>query len=474
VINPILQIFKNNQLMTKEIKLPEIADNVNSARVIDILVAEGEKIEQDRAVADMESDKAAFELPSDVAGVVKEIRIKKGEEVKVGQIMFIIETEEGKAGGEEKQASGEDEAEEERQPEATGDEPAAVKEGDAEESPGDQEPEKQESIREGEKREVEANVGKVIEEKKVEQGKPGPFMGAPDAPASPSVRRLARETGVDIRRVKGSGPHGRITPEDVRATAKKEIESKSTVFTDGYELPDFTKWGPVRREKMDTVRKITAREMAASWQSIPHVFQFGKADVTELENFRKKYSAQVEKQGAKLTFTAILLKITAAALVKFPVFNASLDVQNEEIIYKDFINIGVAVDTDRGLLVPVIKDADRKSIVQLSAELNEVASRARNKKLMPDALQGGNFAISNLGGIGGTNFTPIVYRPNVAILGVSRAEMEPVYAEGEFRPRLMLPLSLSYDHRAIDGATGARFMKWLCDALETPILTIFE
>jgi pyruvate dehydrogenase E2 component (dihydrolipoamide acetyltransferase) len=460
--------------MTKEIKLPEIADNVNSARVIDILVAEGEKIEQDRPVADMESDKAAFELPSDVAGVVKEIKIKKGDDVTVGQTMFVIETDEGKAEEEEQKETATGDQEEEKQPEATGDEQETVREGDAEESPGDEEPEEQESIREGEKREIEANVGKVIEEKKVEQGKPGPFMGSPDVPASPSVRRLARETGVDIRRVKGSGSHGRITPEDIRAAAKKEIESKSTVSSDGYELPDFTKWGPVRREKMDTVRKITAREMAASWQSIPHVFQFGKADVTELENFRKKYSAQVEKQGAKLTFTAILLKITAAALIKFPVFNASLDIQNEEIIYKDYINIGVAVDTDRGLLVPVIRDADRKSIMQLSAELNEVASKARNKKLMPDALQGGNFAISNLGGIGGTNFTPIVYRPNVAILGVSRAEMEPVYTDGDFRPRLMLPLSLSYDHRAIDGATAARFMKWLCDALEMPVLTMFD
>jgi pyruvate dehydrogenase E2 component (dihydrolipoamide acetyltransferase) len=459
--------------MTKEIKLPEIADNVNSARVIDILVAEGEKIEQDRAVADMESDKAAFELPSDVAGIVKEIKIKKGEDVKVGQTMFVIETEEGKAEAEQKEAGGKDK-EEEKQPEDTGDEQETGEKEYVEEAPGDQEPEGQDSIREGEKREVEADVKKVIEEKKVEQGTPGPFMGAPEVPASPSVRRLARETGVNIRKVKGSGPHGRITPEDVRATAKKEIESKSTASSDGYELPDFSKWGPVRREKMDTVRKITAREMAASWQSIPHVFQFGKADVTELENFRKKYSAQVEKQGAKLTFTAILLKITAAALVKFPVFNASLDIQNEEIIYKDYINIGVAVDTERGLLVPVIRDADRKSIVQLSAELNDVATKARNKKLMPDALQGGNFAISNLGGIGGTNFTPIVYRPNVAILGVSRAETEPVYTDGDFRPRLMLPLSLSYDHRAIDGATAARFMKWLCDALETPILTMFD
>lgn len=446
--------------MIKEIKLPEIADNVNSARVIDILVSVGDKVEKDKGLADMESDKAAFELPSESSGVVKEIRVNKGEDVQVGQVLFLLETEENgpRQEEEEKVGNGEGEMDKARkEPESEG-EPVAEK----------QEPETPE------KKEVTVDVGKVIEEKKVEQGKPGPSMGAPDVAAAPSVRRIARETGVDIRQVKGSGPHGRITQEDIRSFAKKMIESKVTAPASDYEIPDFSKWGSIRREKMDTVRKITAREMTASWQSIPHVFQFDKADVTELESFRKKYSQQVEKQGAKLTLTAILLKITASALKRFPAFNASLDIGNEEIIFKDFINIGVAVDTDRGLLVPVIRDADRKSIIQLSVELNDVASKARNKKLMPDALQGGNFAISNLGGIGGTNFTPIVYRPNVAILGVSRATMEPVYADGEFKPRMMMPLSLSYDHRVIDGASGARFIRWVCEALENPILTLFE
>lgn len=453
--------------MIKEIKLPEIADNVNSARVIDILVSVGDKVEKDMSVADMESDKAAFELPSDTSGTVKEIKVGKGEDVKVGQVLFLIDTEDTGAAQKQSEAPPDKKAraeEETKTPdeEPRGDEPEPGITG----KPGEEE-------KQG-KKEVTADVEKVIEEKEVEQGKPGPFMGAPDVPASPSVRRLARETGVDIRKVKGSGPHGRVTEGDIRAFAKKLIEGKSTGTVSDYKLPDFTKWGSVRREKMDTVRKITASEMSASWQSIPHVFQFDKADVTGLESFRKKYSPRVEKEGAKLTFTAILLKITASALRRFPVFNASLDIENEEIIYKEYINIGVAVDTDRGLLVPVIKDADKKSITELSIELNDVASKARNKKLMPDALQGGNFAISNLGGIGGTNFTPIVYRPNVAILGVSRASMEPVYDGNEFRPVMMLPLSLSYDHRAIDGATAARFLRWLCEALENPVLTLFE
>ena len=450
--------------MIKEIKLPEIADNVTSARVIDILVSVGDRVEKDKALADMESDKAAFELPSDTTGVVKEIKVNKGDDVQVGQVLFLVETEEDgkggkgeeeeKAGGGEKEKGGDEEREDEEGEEGKGGE----KKREPESTGEDKELKEPQKTEEPEKEEVITRS----------------FMGAPDVPASPSVRRIARETGVDIRKVKGSGPHGRVTPEDIRAFARKSIETGVGGPAVGYELPDFSKWGNVRREKMDTVKKITAREMTASWQTIPHVFQFNKADVTELESFRKKYSPQVEKQGAKLTLTAILLKITASALKRFPAFNASLDIENQEIIFKDYINIGVAVDTDRGLLVPVIRDADRKSIVQLSIELNDLASKARNKKLMPDALQGGNFAISNLGGIGGTNFTPIVYRPNVAILGVSRAAMEQVYSDGEFKPRMMLPLSLSYDHRAIDGASGARFITWLCEALENPILTIFE
>jgi pyruvate dehydrogenase E2 component (dihydrolipoamide acetyltransferase) len=451
--------------MIKEIKLPEIADNIDTARVIDILVSVGDRIENDMPVADMESDKAAFELPAETSGIVKEIKVSKGEDVKVGQVLLTVETEVEEA--DKKEKTDNQQHEEPEKPESD----TGKREKEVDKT--SEEPSKEE-LKEGEKRDLETDLGKVIEEKKVEQGKPVPLVGSPDVPSSPSVRRIARETGVDISKVEGSGKHGRITEQDVRAFAKKTIESKSAITTSDYKLPDFSRWGSVKREKMDTVRKITASEMAASWQSIPHVFQFDKADVTELDNFRKKYTGKVEKQGAKLTFTAILLKITAAALKKFPEFNASLDIENEEIIFKEFINIGVAVDTERGLLVPVIRDADKKSLVQLSIELNELATKARNKKLMPDALQGGNFAISNLGGIGGTNFTPIVYRPNVAILGVSRASMEPVYTDGEFKPRMMLPLSLSYDHRVIDGASGARFLRWLCEALENPVLMFFD
>ena len=466
--------------MIKEIKLPEIADNVTSAIVLEILVSAGDKVEADETLAEMESDKATFELPSDVAGVVKEVKVSTGDEVKVGQVMFTIDTEAGEA-AEEKEEK-EDTAEEKK---AEHEKPAA----EAKTSPAESEKESGEKPEPGSESSAAPAEKKPADEKPARDEKPDadqyavarpggespPDKPAVEVPAAPSVRRLAREIGVNIYNVNGTGPYDRITIEDVKAHAKRMLEGRGpATAADDYELPDFSKYGSVRREKMDSIRKITARTMAESWQSIPHVFQFDKADVTELENFRKKYSRHVEKEGAKLTFTAILLKLTAEALKAFPRFNASLDMKNEEIVYKEYVNIGVAVDTERGLLVPVIRDADKKSITELSVELNELAEKARKKKIMPDELQGGNFAISNLGGIGGTNFTPIVYRPNVAILGVSRSQMEPVYIDGEFRPRMMLPLSLSYDHRIIDGADGARFLRWLCEAMENPLLTMFR
>ena len=457
--------------MIKEIKLPEIADNVTMAVVLEILVSAGDKVEKDDTLAEMESDKATFELPSDVSGTVKDIKVKTGDEVKVGQVMFTIDTEATGTGGEKDEGKAEEKKEEGKReqeavpvtPDTSGeDKEARQKAAEKPEEKPSEKPDRESAPKE--------------KDTAVDSGRDTTGTGKPatEVPASPAVRRLAREIGVDVRKVPGSGPHSRITSEDVKALAKKFLQGGvKAVPAEDYELPDFSKWGPVRREKMDNIRKITAKTMAESWQSIPHVFQFDKADVTGLEEFRKKYSKLVEKQGAKLTVTAILLKLTAEALRKFPRFNASLDMRNEEIVYKDYVNIGVAVDTERGLLVPVVRDADKKSIAELSVELNELAEKARNKKIMPDDLQGGNFAISNLGGIGGTNFTPIVYRPNVAILGVSRSQTEPVFIDGEFKPRMMLPVSLSYDHRIIDGADGARFLRWLCEALENPLVTMF-
>ena len=486
--------------MIKEIKLPEIADNVDSATVLNIGVSEGDKISKDDTLAEMESDKAAFDLPADFGGTIKEIKVSEGDEVDVGQVMFTVETEdedgedgddkeeeEKESGAEDKESASEDkeEKDEEEADKESGDQKKAEEEKEkkkAEEKEAEEEKKPEEEQEKADKKEEAKKADKEKEqEKKPEKEKPDDSgeKKKPDkeVPASPSVRRLAREIGVDIYKVEGTGPYSRITPEDVKAYAKdllQKASGKQLGYDDEYQLPDFSKYGETERKPMDSIRKRTAINMTASWQNIPHVFQFDKADVTELEAFRKKYGKQVEKEGAKLTVTAIAIKIMAKALETFPKFNASLDPDKEEIIYKKYYNIGVAVDTNRGLLVPVIRNVDKKSIVTLSKELGEMAEKARNKKIMPDQLQGANIAISNLGGIGGTNFTPIVYRPNVAILGMSRTTTEPVYTDGEFKPRLMLPLSLSYDHRLIDGAEAARFLRWFCEALENPLLTMFK
>ncbi len=447
--------------MSKEIKLPEIADNVTTAVVLEILVSQGDTVEADDILAEMESDKASFELPSEVAGVVKEVKVSEGDEVKVGQVMFVIDEE----------AAGSDKKEKKEEPEKK-EEKAEKKEDSKDQQEEDTSEQKEEESSEKDEQSQEkqsAPAASFVAEE--------PAKSASHVAASPAVRRLAREIGVDLTRVKGSGPADRVTEEDVKAFAKQLIQQKSASagggIADDFQLPDFSKYGEIRREKMDTIRKLTAKAMSGSWQNIPHVFQFDKADVTELEKFRKDYSKYVEKKGAKLTVTAILLKLSAVALKTFPKFNASVDMNNEEIIFKDYVNIGVAVDTERGLIVPVIRDVDKKSITELSVELNELAEKARTKKIKPDDLQGANFTISNLGGIGGTNFTPIVNRPAVAILGVSRSQMEPVWMDGEFQPRMMLPLSLSYDHRVIDGADGARFLRWLCEAMQNPLVTMF-
>jgi pyruvate dehydrogenase E2 component (dihydrolipoamide acetyltransferase) len=283
---------------------------------------------------------------------------------------------------------------------------------------------------------------------------------------------------VDITKVKGGGPGGRISVDDVKAHAKALLSGAATPAVAAGtarrpKLPDFSSYGEVRREAMSKVRRKTAEQMELSW-SIPVVTQHDRVDVTRLEELRQRFAKKAEAAGTKLTVTAIALKTAAAALKKFPQFNASLDMESGEIIFKEYIHLGVAVDTERGLLVPVIRDADKKSILTISKEMQELAEKARGKKIMPDDMSGASFTITNLGGIGGTYFTPIINWPDVAILGLSRAVMEPVYIDGEFRPRLMMPLSLTYDHRIIDGADAARFLRWFAEALEEPLLLSLE
>jgi pyruvate dehydrogenase E2 component (dihydrolipoamide acetyltransferase) len=284
------------------------------------------------------------------------------------------------------------------------------------------------------------------------------------------VRRLARELGVDIRRVPGSGPGGRISNEDVQAFVRSAMAGGGASTLAPSALPDFTKWGEVERKPMSNIRRKTAEHLSNAWNQIPHVTQHDKADITAVEELRKKYAAQAEKAGGKLTMTAIALKIAATALQRFPQFNASADMARNEIVYRKSVHVGVAADTPRGLLVPVIRDVDKKGIIDLAVELASVSEKARAGKLSLEEMQGGGFTITNLGGIGGTSFTPIVNWPEVAILGISRGSIEPVYDGKSFQPRLMLPLSLSYDHRVIDGADGARFLRWIADAFEQPFV----
>jgi pyruvate dehydrogenase E2 component (dihydrolipoamide acetyltransferase) len=294
-------------------------------------------------------------------------------------------------------------------------------------------------------------------------------------PAAPSVRRLARELGVDIYEVKGSGPGGRISEEDVKGYTKTMLVTavSAAQAPRGFaepKLPDFSKWGKIERVSMRGVRRKTAEHLRESWNTVPHVTQNDRADITELEELRSRFAPKVEQAGGKMTVTAIALKICASALKIFPQFNASIDLEKEEIVYKQYFNIGVAVDTERGLLVPVIRDVDKKNIVALAAELSQMSKKARDKKLAPEEMEGGTFTITNLGGIGGTGFSPIVNHPEVAILGISRSRTEPEWIDGKFEPRLIMPLSLSYDHRLIDGADAARFLRWIAEAFEQPFL----
>ncbi len=452
--------------MAKEIKLPEISENIHEAEVVEVLVSEGDQVKKDQAVAEMETEKSIFEIPSPSAGKITELAIKKGDTVKVGDLIARLDTEE--------------EVEEEEPPETEKTERKREKKQAAPEEEEPTEPEEEpkepeaEPEEEKEKEEERVESGKEEEVKEVKKQKESereePERGP--APAAPSVRRLAAELGIEIHDVRGSGPGGRITRDDVKSHTRELIESPAG--QEHKRLPDFSQWGPVHREPMSKVRRITAESMSYSWRTVPHVTQFSKADVTSAEEFRKKNTERAKKEGGKLTLTSILIKLSALALQRFPRFGASLDEQNQELIYKDYIHIGFAVDTDRGLLVPVIRDADKKDIYKLSAEVSGLAEKAKNKKISPDEMEGGCFTVSNLGGIGGTNFTPIVYAPQAAVLGADRAEMMPVYENGEFHPRLMLPLSLSYDHRIIDGADGARFMQWMKNALENPLSILLE
>jgi len=398
----------------KDVQLPEIAENVEEGTVTGVLVSEGDTVEADQNILELETDKASVEVPAPFGGTVGEILVSEGQDVSVGDVIMRFKES---------------------------DDPESEQPQESDESEGaddSEEPEKKESSPAGTEKD-EAPKKRQRSEK----------SSTADVPASPATRRMAREIGVDLEDVTGTGPGGRISAQDVKDTAR-ESDSGG------------------RREQMTRVRSLTAQRTQTAWREIPHVTQFDEADLAQLNEYMEQAAEKVAKRGGKLTVTAVLVKLCAHALRAFPRFNASIDMESSEIVYHERVAIGVAADTDRGLLVPVLSDPDHKDIVTIALELGELAAAARAGELEVSQMQGGTFSLSNLGGIGGTAFTPVVVQPQVAILGVARASIKPVYHSNRFEPREILPLALSYDHRAIDGADGARFVSWIRTAIEDP------
>jgi pyruvate dehydrogenase E2 component (dihydrolipoamide acetyltransferase) len=475
--------------MPTEFKIPELGENVTSGDVVRVLVKPGDTVAKDQPILELETDKATIEVPSTIAGTVKEVTVKQGQKVNVGQVVLTVDggaAEPAKAEGEAPKAAQAEQQPEEKQPRATAeakaeatDKPKPQPTGAPEEGGLSQQATARDAGDEEETGPAKPKRGEVVDITRgarapaaASAASPLPEPAEPQGPAiaaAPSIRRLARELGIDIRRVQGTGPAGRISSDDVQAFVRGALAPPQAGVASA-PFPELSRWGEVERQPMSNIRRKTAEHLSHAWSVIPHVTQHDRADITALEALRKQYAPQAEKAGGKLTMTAIALKIVAVALRKFPNFNSSLDMARGELVYRKSVHVGVAADTERGLLVPVIRDVDRKGIVELSTELAKLSAKARAGKLSLDEMQGGGFTITNLGGIGGTAFTPIVNWPEVAILGISRASHEPVYINQQFEPRLMLPLSLSYDHRVIDGADAARFLRWVAEAFEQPFM----
>ena len=421
--------------MSQSFKLPDLGEGIHEGEILAVSVSVGQEVKEGDIILEVETDKAAVEIPSPYTGRVEEIFVKPGDVVKVGDVIMTFSGGKEDGNGEEKKPG--------QEPAPRAEEPAGLTQAPA-------------------------------------RTKTGPV------PASPATRRLARELGVDLHNVTPTGPAGLVTAEDVRSFANTEQVAPKTPAApavsaaDGHpavlstpELPDFTKWGSVERVPFRSIRRATAKQMSLAWSQIPHVNSQDVVDVTKLEAFRQKHKAEIERIGGKLSLTVFALKAIATALKTYPNFNATLDTTNSEIIIKHYYNIGVAVNTDSGLIVPVIRDVDRKSIKELSVELNDLVQRTRARKTSVEEMQGGTFTITNAGAMGGGFFAPIINYPEVAILGVGQARMQPVVREkekGDFVivPRLMMPIVLCIDHRVLDGADAIRFLKVLVDTLEDP------
>jgi pyruvate dehydrogenase E2 component (dihydrolipoamide acetyltransferase) len=439
-----------------EVKVPDIGD-YKDVPVIEVLVGPGDSVNREDALITLESDKATMEVPSPASGVVKELKVRVGDKVSEGVLVLLLEAADGATAAP-------------RTAEGTAAAPAP---GPAV-PPGAPAPSPQAPSQPAEAVPHPPSLSRGESEAISASGDAQTRMEAAfgTAHASPAVRRLAREFGVDLARVKGTGPKERILKEDVQSYVKVELARPRGAEGGGFgitlpPLPpvNFAKFGPVETRPLSRIRKLSGSNLHRNWVSIPHITQHDEADITELEAFRKAQAEEAKKSGIKFTMLGFLMKASVVALKQHPEFNASLAPDGESLVLKQYYHIGIAVDTPNGLVVPVIRDVDKKGLLELARELGEVSARMRAGKIAPTDLQGGCFSISSLGGIGGTNFTPIINAPEVAILGVGKATTKPVWQGGEFTPRLMVPLSLSYDHRVIDGALGARFISYLASVL---------
>ena len=505
--------------MAKEFRLPDPGEGIHEAEILEVYVSAGDEVQEDDLLLYVETDKAAIEIPSPFSGVIEEVRVKQGDVVEVGAVLVTYQEGAAKKTDETADKTQHKEAE-------TADQAPDGKEGSAEEDThqaDDKQEEPDEQTEQDEQAEPDTQGTSQEDAGSVESRDRQPSPDRP-VPAAPATRRLARELDVDLHEVSGSGPGGRVTAEDVRAfaeqsekdgkdkkesppkepqepvAAEEESEEESEekpadksqeetsqseqsehgrpLEIDVPELPDFSRWGPIEQEPLKSIRRVIAKRMSVAWAQIPHVTHQDVADITELEAFRQRHTEEIEQDGGSLSLTIFVLRALVATLKRFPRFNASLDPQAGQIILKRYYHIGVAVDTDRGLIVPVVRDVDRKSLVELSKELNQLVERVRNGKVKQDDVQGGTFTITNPGPLGGTAFTPIINYPEVAILGLARARLEPV-VQGDldrFRitPRLRLPIHLTFDHRVNDGADAARFVNMLIELLQEPDLFLLN
>jgi pyruvate dehydrogenase E2 component (dihydrolipoamide acetyltransferase) len=422
--------------MTIEIKLPHLGENLQGGEVAAVKVAVGDQVTAGQPLLEVEAEKSTMEVPAPSGGRVVQVLIKTGDQVKTDQVLFVVDA--GAALPSKDGGRGTKGDETKRSPSV----PASL-------ASSPMPPPRSSSL------------PSII-------------------PAGPATRLLARKLGVDLAKVPGSQRHGRVTQDDVWAYVNQSKSTKESPMTGGARvpappMPDFEKWGAVERQPLESIRRATAQQMSLAWSVIPHVTQHDLADITDLEAFRREQEVKAKaSQAVKLTVTAFALKAAAIALKAMPSFNASLDTDQGQLILKKYYHLGVAVDTERGLLVPVIRDVDKKSVTELAQELTEIAQRARQKKITAEEMRGGTFTITNLGGIGGTGFTPIINYPEAAILGLSRGRVQPVFSDGQVVPRLLLPLSLSYDHRIIDGAAAARFTRRIADMLEKPMMMLLD